>query len=281
MWSTQKAMGQVAVRSQMNLRICFRVRERRDVDLILGQGMLNAGWHAHTLNAPGKFLISAQEAAPVRRNDPGDCCMKSLPRLGAFGWIPNGLQGAEVVGDCQGVVRVGDQADVSVWAYEDRGVLAVCVCRVPGVVDDAAWPDQVGLDDVCFEVVKCGAAAFTQAEQGEMGSAEEVEQAFLRAGERVAAGGVWCPVSRPWSAGSARGVAGQPTPPVSELELGEFGPGRTGEVHSGQPSGAVITWTFPPWLSCLPGHHKPAPGVGPGVRHRPVSISVPSMLTWS
>ena len=58
---TQKAMGQGAVRSQMNLRICFRVRERRDVDLILGQGMLNAGWHAHTLNAPGKFLISSPE----------------------------------------------------------------------------------------------------------------------------------------------------------------------------------------------------------------------------
>jgi hypothetical protein len=45
---TQKAMGQGAVRSQMDTRICFRVRERRDVDLILGQGMLTAGWHAHT-----------------------------------------------------------------------------------------------------------------------------------------------------------------------------------------------------------------------------------------
>jgi S-DNA-T family DNA segregation ATPase FtsK/SpoIIIE len=56
---TQKVMGQGAVRSQMDIRTCFRVRERRDVDLILGQGMLSAGWHAHTLNAPGKFLISA------------------------------------------------------------------------------------------------------------------------------------------------------------------------------------------------------------------------------
>jgi DNA segregation ATPase FtsK/SpoIIIE-like protein len=37
---TQKAMGQGAVRSQMDLRICFRVREQRDVDLVLGQGML-------------------------------------------------------------------------------------------------------------------------------------------------------------------------------------------------------------------------------------------------
>ena len=64
---TQKAMGQGAVRSQMDIRICFRVRERKDVDLILGQGMLAAGWHAHTLNAPGKFLISAPEHDTPRR----------------------------------------------------------------------------------------------------------------------------------------------------------------------------------------------------------------------
>ncbi len=41
---TQKAMGQGAVRSQMDLRICFRVREPRDVDLVLGTG-----------NAPGRM----------------------------------------------------------------------------------------------------------------------------------------------------------------------------------------------------------------------------------
>jgi len=58
---TQKVMGQGAVRSQMDLRICFRVHEQRDVDLVLGQGMLKAGWNAHKLNAPGKFLISAPE----------------------------------------------------------------------------------------------------------------------------------------------------------------------------------------------------------------------------
>src|SRR6185503_15771839 len=40
---TQKAMGKGAVRSQMDVRVSFRVRERKDVDLILGQGMLNAG----------------------------------------------------------------------------------------------------------------------------------------------------------------------------------------------------------------------------------------------
>jgi hypothetical protein len=64
---TQKAMGQGALRSQMDVRICFRVRERKDVDLILGQGMLSAGWLANKLNAPGKFLISAPEHDTPRR----------------------------------------------------------------------------------------------------------------------------------------------------------------------------------------------------------------------
>ena len=64
---TQKAMGQGAVRSQMDVRICFRVRERKDVDLILGQGMLAVGWNAHTLNAPGKFVIAAAEHDTPRR----------------------------------------------------------------------------------------------------------------------------------------------------------------------------------------------------------------------
>ena len=64
---TQKAMGQGAVRSQMDVRISFRVRERKDVDLILGQGMLAAGWNAHTLNAPGKFLIAAAEHDTPKR----------------------------------------------------------------------------------------------------------------------------------------------------------------------------------------------------------------------
>jgi len=64
---TQKAMGQGSVRSQMDVRICFRVRERRDVDLILGQGMLTAGWDAHKLNAPGKFFISAPGHDTPRR----------------------------------------------------------------------------------------------------------------------------------------------------------------------------------------------------------------------
>lgn len=60
-------MGQGALRSQMDIRACFRIHERRDVDLILGQGMLAAGWRADTLNAPGKFLISAPEHDTPRR----------------------------------------------------------------------------------------------------------------------------------------------------------------------------------------------------------------------
>jgi S-DNA-T family DNA segregation ATPase FtsK/SpoIIIE len=51
----------------MDLRIAFRVRERKDVDLILGQGMLAAGWQAHTLNAPGKFLVSDPEHPSPKR----------------------------------------------------------------------------------------------------------------------------------------------------------------------------------------------------------------------
>jgi hypothetical protein len=51
----------------MDMRICFRVHEPRDVDLVLGQGMLTAGWNAHKLNAPGKFLISAPEHDIPRR----------------------------------------------------------------------------------------------------------------------------------------------------------------------------------------------------------------------
>jgi S-DNA-T family DNA segregation ATPase FtsK/SpoIIIE len=64
---TQEAMGRNAVRSQMDVRICLRVRERRDVDLILGQGSFAAGWHAQALTQPGAFLISAPEfTAPER-----------------------------------------------------------------------------------------------------------------------------------------------------------------------------------------------------------------------
>jgi DNA segregation ATPase FtsK/SpoIIIE, S-DNA-T family len=57
-----------AVRSQMDIRICLRVREPRDADLILGQGMVNSGWHAHKLSQPGEFLISDPGHAMPERN---------------------------------------------------------------------------------------------------------------------------------------------------------------------------------------------------------------------
>jgi len=65
---SQDAMGKGAVRSQMDTRICLRVRERRDVDLILGQGAFKAGWHAHQLSQPGAFLISDPEHAVPERH---------------------------------------------------------------------------------------------------------------------------------------------------------------------------------------------------------------------
>jgi S-DNA-T family DNA segregation ATPase FtsK/SpoIIIE len=65
---SQDAMGKGAVRSQMDIRICLRVRERRDADLILGQGALKAGWQAHQLSQPGAFLISDPEHATPERH---------------------------------------------------------------------------------------------------------------------------------------------------------------------------------------------------------------------
>ncbi|MGH3158381.1 MAG: FtsK/SpoIIIE domain-containing protein, partial [Streptosporangiaceae bacterium] len=58
---TQEAMGNNAVRSQMDVRICLRVKERRDADLILGQGSFAAGWHPHTITQPGVFLVCSPE----------------------------------------------------------------------------------------------------------------------------------------------------------------------------------------------------------------------------
>jgi S-DNA-T family DNA segregation ATPase FtsK/SpoIIIE len=64
---TQAALGGNAIRSQMDVRICLRVRERRDTDLILGQGSLAAGWDAHALTLPGTFLISDPEHTVPQR----------------------------------------------------------------------------------------------------------------------------------------------------------------------------------------------------------------------
>jgi DNA segregation ATPase FtsK/SpoIIIE, S-DNA-T family len=58
---TQRTMGHGAVRSQMDNRICLRVTEPRDGDLVLGQGRHAAGWRPDALDAPGKFLIASPE----------------------------------------------------------------------------------------------------------------------------------------------------------------------------------------------------------------------------
>jgi len=64
---SQAAMGGNAIRSQMDVRICLRVRERRDTDLILGQGSLAAGWDAHALTQAGSFLLADPEhTIPMR-----------------------------------------------------------------------------------------------------------------------------------------------------------------------------------------------------------------------
>ena len=55
-----------ATKGPTRVRISFRARERKDVDLILGRGMLALGWHAHTANAPGKFLAATEHDAPKR-----------------------------------------------------------------------------------------------------------------------------------------------------------------------------------------------------------------------
>jgi len=50
----------------MDLRICLRVRELRDVDLVLGRGMLRVGWDAHILNAPGNSSYVPGHDRPKR-----------------------------------------------------------------------------------------------------------------------------------------------------------------------------------------------------------------------
>lgn len=66
---TQRTMGHGAVRSQMDNRVCLRVTEPRDADLVLGQGRHAAGWRPDALDAAGKFLILTPEydvARPAR-----------------------------------------------------------------------------------------------------------------------------------------------------------------------------------------------------------------------
>jgi S-DNA-T family DNA segregation ATPase FtsK/SpoIIIE len=64
---TQKAMGHNAVRSQIDIRICLRVREPRDVDLVLWQGAYTSGWRATMLDKPGVYFVSSPEYTQPER----------------------------------------------------------------------------------------------------------------------------------------------------------------------------------------------------------------------
>jgi IclR helix-turn-helix domain len=56
---TVAALGSGSARAQLDVRICLRVREVRDTDLVLGQGAYRTGWRPDRLDRPGKFLIAA------------------------------------------------------------------------------------------------------------------------------------------------------------------------------------------------------------------------------
>ncbi|SNQ47029.1 conserved membrane hypothetical protein [Frankia canadensis] len=54
---TQEVMGNGATRSQMDVRVALRVRERADTDLILGAGAYRSGWRTDGFSLPGAFLL--------------------------------------------------------------------------------------------------------------------------------------------------------------------------------------------------------------------------------
>jgi len=54
---TQQALGGGALRAQLTVRICLRVTEPRDGELILGQGKNRLGYRPDLLDAPGKLLL--------------------------------------------------------------------------------------------------------------------------------------------------------------------------------------------------------------------------------
>jgi S-DNA-T family DNA segregation ATPase FtsK/SpoIIIE len=54
---TQDALGGGALRAQLTVRLCLRVTEPRDGELILGQGKSRLGYRPDLLDAPGKLLV--------------------------------------------------------------------------------------------------------------------------------------------------------------------------------------------------------------------------------
>jgi S-DNA-T family DNA segregation ATPase FtsK/SpoIIIE len=54
---TQQALGGGALRAQLTVRICLRMNEQADGDLVLGRGKRQLGYRPDLLDAPGKLLI--------------------------------------------------------------------------------------------------------------------------------------------------------------------------------------------------------------------------------
>ncbi len=54
---TQDVMGNSAIRSQVDVRLALRVRERGDTDLILGAGAYKSGWRTDHFTLPGSYLL--------------------------------------------------------------------------------------------------------------------------------------------------------------------------------------------------------------------------------
>jgi len=54
---TQQALGGGALRAQLTVRVCLRVTEPADGELILGRGKAKQGYRPDLLDAPGKLLV--------------------------------------------------------------------------------------------------------------------------------------------------------------------------------------------------------------------------------
>jgi S-DNA-T family DNA segregation ATPase FtsK/SpoIIIE len=54
---TQEALGGGALRAQLTVRVCLRVTEPADGELILGRGKARLGYRPDLLDAPGKLLV--------------------------------------------------------------------------------------------------------------------------------------------------------------------------------------------------------------------------------
>lgn len=70
---SREALGSINVRTQVGTRICMRVRESADTNLILGSGSVADGWRAERLGPEGSLLLRASGY--------------SLPRAGRAYWV--------------------------------------------------------------------------------------------------------------------------------------------------------------------------------------------------